>query len=125
MTLEEFFLNKLHESPSDIQFSDTVTIIKKYYQYTPTEFSTGKAHHKLVNAAGTNEASCQIFAFATLQELSPAHTLALFGKYYREDVLNNLSGTDHMNIRNFMAYGWSGVQFKTPPLTRKKEESAR
>ncbi|NNF96141.1 MAG: hypothetical protein HKM94_04340 [Halobacteria archaeon] len=44
-------------------------------------------------------------------------TLACFGKYYREDVLQHPQGTDHLNIRTFMRHGWSGIQFEYPALT--------
>jgi hypothetical protein len=29
-----------------------------------------------------------------------------FGAYYREEVLGDLEGTNHQNIRNFMKSGW-------------------
>jgi len=42
--------------------------------------------------------------------------LALFGDYYRSDVLKNPEGSDHQNIRNFMHKGWAGVTFKGEAL---------
>jgi len=44
-------------------------------------------------AAG--EAADHGVGFAQLQQLSQAETLACFGKYYREDVLQNPEGDDH------------------------------
>jgi hypothetical protein len=39
--------------------------------------------------------------------------------YYRVDVLEHPEGEDHRPIRDFMAYGWSGVKFDGMPLTLK------
>ncbi|MFT4047340.1 MAG: HopJ type III effector protein [Solimonas sp.] len=55
-----------------------------------------------------------MLAFAKLQGLSEAETLACFGRFYREDVLKNPDGTDHQNIRNFMRTGWRGSRLKPP-----------
>ncbi len=43
-------------------------------------------------------------------------TLALFGRYYRDDVMGNPAGEDHANIRNFLLDGWVGVRFDDMPL---------
>jgi hypothetical protein len=48
--------------------------------------------------------------------LSEVHTLALFGGYYRDDVLGNPEGRDHGNIRHFMKYGWAGIHFEGEAL---------
>jgi hypothetical protein len=72
----------------------------------------------VVNESGTNEGSCKIFAFAQLNDLSVEQTLACFGKYYREDVLENPEGNDHGNIRNFMISGWEGVKFSCEALVK-------
>ncbi len=63
--------------------------------------------------------SCRIFAFAKIHNLSAEQTLALFGDYYRKDVLGNPDGTDHQNIRNFMRDGWAGIQFDGEALQAK------
>jgi acyl-CoA thioesterase YciA len=102
-------------TPQRIEFSDVMTVIDTYYDYTPSEFTNGDTH----NAAGTNAGSCKIFAFAKLNKLSEAATLSLFGRYYREDVLGSPDGTDHANIRNFMQHGWAGVSFTQPALQEK------
>ncbi|MEP1447388.1 MAG: HopJ type III effector protein [Paraglaciecola sp.] len=46
----------------------------------------------MINQAGTNEGSCKIFYFSKLQKLTENQTLALFGSYYRDDVLANPKG---------------------------------
>ena len=71
------------------------------------------------NAAGENSGSCKLFAFAQLQNLSEAETLACFGAYYYEEVLENPEGTNHQNIRNFMITGWDGIHFEGEALVLK------
>lgn len=99
----------------DLDFEDTMAVIAENYDYTPTRFSNGD----VINGAGTNEGSCKIFAFAKINQLSPEQTLACFGRFYRDDVLNNPDGSDHGNIRNFMRHGWDGIQFDIPALSTK------
>ena len=114
MKLEEFLL-KLKSEPDTIDFSDTLAIIEENYYYTPTSFSNGG----LSNRAGENEGSCKLFAFAQLQGFSQSQTLACFGAYYRDEVLNNLDGDSHQNIRNFIETGWEGIEFESNALVRK------
>lgn len=116
MNLNEFIIRIKSGQPVD--FQDTMTVIAEHYDYQSTEFSNG-LRHPLINEAGRNEGSCKIFAFARLNGLDQAQTLALFGDYYRKDVLENPDGKDHLNIRNFMRDGWEGIQFKSEPLTLK------
>ena len=105
----------VQSNPETVEFSDVMQCIERHYDYTPTDFSNGSAE----NAAGTNEGSCKIFAFAKLNDLSKDETLALFGDYYREDVLAHPEGQDHANIRNFMQTGWDGIQFASEAITLK------
>lgn len=112
MTLEQF-LKTLRSEPETIEFSDTMAVIKSDYNFTPTAFSNGEAS----NAADENNGSCKIFAFAQLQSLDADQTLACFGAYYRDDVLKHPDGTDHGNIRSFMANGWIGIEFDDMALT--------
>ena len=114
MTLE-IFLAKLHKEPLAIEFGEAMTIIDSYYDYTPTGFLNGE----LYNEAGKNEGSCKLFAFAQLNDLTEAQTLACFGAYYREDVLQHPEGDNHANIRNFIHAGWAGVRFDNLALTAK------
>ncbi len=106
-------LDTLAEKPDSIEFSDVMEVIDKCYTYTPVEFRCGEQ----VNEAGTNEGSCKILGFAKLNALSESATLNLFGRFYREEVLQNPEGSDHSNIRNFMVHGWQGVAFSVEPLS--------
>ena len=114
MTLNTF-LNKLKQTPNDIEFVDTMAIIDTHYQFTPTQFTNGHA----LNMAGENNGSCKIFAFGQLNRLSEQQTLACFGAYYRHDVAHHPAGSDHQNIRQFMVSGWQDISFKGQPLTIK------
>lgn len=114
MSLNEF-LNYLNESPESVAFDETMKVIDVHYHFTPTAFVNGE----LTNNAGENNGSCKIFAFGKINGLSEAATLACFGDYYRQDVLQNPEGTDHQNIRNFMKTGWQGIQFQGQALTAK------
>ncbi|WP_426062821.1 HopJ type III effector protein [Flavobacterium sp. DSP2-3-1] len=109
------FLEKLTETPEAIIFLETIAVIEANYDFTPTAFENGLQH----NAAGDNSGSCKLFAFAEIQNLSEAATLACFGAYYCEDVLKNPNGTDHQNIRNFMKTGWDGIAFYGSALVLK------
>ncbi len=90
-----------------------------YYDYSPGVFHNGQAGVAVSNAAGSNEGSCKLFAFAQLNQLDEAATLACFGRYYREDVLQSPAGTDHANIRNFIRFGWTGIRFEGEALCLK------
>ena len=114
MTIDSF-LQKLSAAPETVEFTDTMAAIEAAYDYTPAAFNNGE----LLNEAGQNEGSCKLFAFAQLQGLSEAQTLACFGQYYRNDVLQHPDGNDHQNIRNFMQTGWSGIRFDGKPLSAK------
>ena len=105
-------LTQIQQQEQSVEFEQVMQAIKDNYNYQPTSFNNGE----LVNEAGTNEGSCKIFYFAQLNELSQQQTLACFGRYYRDDVLNNPTGDDHGNIRNFMKTGWQGIKFKAVAL---------
>lgn len=112
--LEQDFILRV-KNGQVIDFKETMAVIADNYDYQPTEFSNG-LNQSLINAAGQNEGSCKIFAFAKLNGLDQAQTLALFGDYYLKDVLENPNGQDHQNIRHFMRDGWEGVVFKAEAL---------
>ena len=114
MTLETF-LSKLKNTPKAIEFTETINVIESYYDFTPTGFKNGD----LYNKAGENSGSCKLLAFAKLQGLTKDETLACFGKYYFEEVLNDPNGTGHQNIRNFMKTGFEGLEFEDVPLKEK------
>ncbi len=114
MQLAEF-LNQLSTTPDSIRFDDTMAVIEANYTFTPTAFTNGSAD----NAANSNNGSCKIFAFGLLNNLSQAQTLACFGDFYRQDVLENPEGDSHQNIRNFMQTGWDGIHFTGDALAAK------
>jgi hypothetical protein len=103
------------QSSAAIQFEQVMAVIDQHYDYSPAGFSNGD----VMNEAGSNEGSCKLFAFAQLNDLSEMETLPLFGQYYR-DVMDNPSGNDHANIRNFILDGWLGIHFDAEPLTLKE-----
>jgi hypothetical protein len=109
------FLLRLNEAPECIAFNDTMALIAAMYEFTPTRFCNGS----LVSDAGQNSGSCKIFSFGQLHGLSEQQTLHCFGAYYRDDVFKHPQGTDHQNIRNFMATGWAGITFDGIALTVK------
>ena len=109
------FLEKLKQTPNAITFPETIAVIEENYDFTPTTFDNGTQH----NEAGQNSGSCKLFAFAKLQNLSQAETLACFGAYYFDEVLGNSEGTNHQNIRNFMKSGWNGIQLAGEALVPK------
>jgi len=103
----EIFLNRLDTEPGSIEFPDVIALINRLYTYIPTGFR----NHELYNEAGQNSGSCKVFAFARLHELDVEQTLALFGAFYRSDVLRTPDGDSHPNIRQFMITGWDGIEF--------------
>ena len=117
MTIAEL-LQHIRNAPHALAFPDVIAAINAHYDYTPTQFSNGVGDDRFVNAAGSNEGSCRIFAFAQLQHLNEAETLACFGQFYR-DVLATPDATDHANIRTFMRHGWSGIYFEGIALRTK------
>ena len=108
-------LDQLQNAPENIQFHDVIAYIDQHFNFKPTRFTNGK----LVNESNPNNGSCKIFSFAKLNKLSKEETLALFGDYYRKDVLENPDAEDHQNIRNFMKYGWDGISFEGEALSNK------
>jgi hypothetical protein len=109
------FLEKLKQTPNTITFAETIAVIEENYDFNPTAFANGTQK----NAAGENSGSCKLFAFAKLQNISQAETLAGVGSYYFEEVLGDPEGTSHQNIRNFMKSGWDGIQFEGEALNLK------
>ncbi|EKO3451118.1 HopJ type III effector protein [Vibrio fluvialis] len=108
-------LTQLTEQPENVVFAEVIATIDAYYDFTPTAFDNGETR----NEANQNNGSCKIFAFAQLNQLSPEATLACFGDFYRQDVLQHPENDDHQNIRNFIRLGWDGVKFEGVALTAK------
>lgn len=113
----EQLTKRLNEAPEEVEFSEVISLIDNTFIFTPSAFTNGEVS----NDAGQNNGSCKLLALGRYLNLSQAHTLALFGRYYREDVLQHPNGNDHANIRNFMVTGHEGVVFDTFPLTPKAE----
>lgn len=113
------FLEKIKNNET-ISFNETIALISENYVYQPTEFSNGLGNKKITNTAKTNEGSCKIFAFAKLNQLDKLQTLNLFGDYYHKEVLQDPTGSNHQNIRNFMLDGWEGITFSQQALSIKE-----
>lgn len=111
----ETFFRQLSTEPDSISFQQTIALIDALYDFTPTLFQNGEQ----TNAAGENNGSCKILAFAMLHQLSEPQTLQLFGDFYRLEVLPDVKGSNHANIRNFIRTGWDGVEFHGTPLRGK------
>lgn len=111
MTLAEL-LAQINQQEKNVEFEQVMQVIDDNYHYQPVSFTNGD----VVNEAATNAGSCKIFYFAQLNNLTEPQTLACFGRYYREDVLANPTGTDHGNIRNFIKTGWQGIKFTSASL---------
>ena len=114
MKLEKF-KSKLKNTPQKIEFSETIAVIETNYDFTPTAFKNGEIN----KAVGENSGSCKLFAFAKIQEFSKEETLACFGRYYFEDVLQDPEGDGHQNIRNFIKTGFQGLKFEGEALLKK------
>ncbi len=110
---------RLTNDPESVDFEEVIAVIDAHYHYSPTRFSNGCNDDRLINEAGQNEGSCKIFAFARLHDLDEQSTLQLFGRFYRDEVLDDPDGDNHGNIRRFMRCGWDGIDFDAPALTPK------
>lgn len=119
IVLLDELLGQIINQPESVEFDVVMDVIKNNYEFSSTRFVNGLGDDAIINEQGANEGSCRIFAFAQLNELTEAQTLACFGRYYRDDVLKAPEGRDHGNIRTFMRDGWKGIAFDTFPLTKK------
>jgi hypothetical protein len=97
-----------------VVFKDVIEFIETYYTHQPTAFKNGDAY----NEATQNHGSAKVFTFAQINNLSKEDTLRLFAEHY-QSVLNTPEGTDHQNIRQFMAHGWAGIVFEGQALVAK------
>ncbi len=112
MTQEEY-LEELR-SGAKMKFEDLIALIDDDFDYTPSAFSNGE----IENSIDENQGSAKLFCFAAVHQLSQLETLHCFGQYY-QDVLNTPESNSHNNIRNFITYGWEGLKFDSPILSRK------
>jgi hypothetical protein len=111
------FTEQVQHYPGGIEFEQTMNFIDQHFDYIPTAFSNGP---DVSNAAGINEGSCKIFTLAQKLNLSKEQTLACFGKFYREEVLQQPDADNHSNIRAFIQHGWDGITFEGDALTAKE-----
>jgi len=118
MTIENL-IQLIKISPEKIQFKQVIDVINEYYNYTPVQFTNGRNDDQLINNAGKNEGSCKLFYFAKMHNLTEQETLACFGHYYRDEVLKQTEADNHANIRTFMRFGWSGIDFRNSALILK------
>ncbi|MEO9572236.1 MAG: HopJ type III effector protein [Polaribacter sp.] len=110
MTIQEF-KTKLKSNPTAINFADTMQVIEDNYNFTPITFTNGE----LKNNTGENSGSCKLFAFAKLESLTQEETLFCFGEHYK-NVLEDVNGDSHQNIRNFIKTGFNGLSFNGEAL---------
>lgn len=115
LSLEEFTARLSQE---EVEFADTLNLIDALYDYHPCAFRSGLGDDLFENPAGQNQGACKVFAFGLINNLIDEAVLAAFGEHYRA-VLADPDGNDHRNIRNFMAYGWGGIEFDDMPLRPK------
>lgn len=111
----EDFKNKLKEDPKTIQFQETMAVIETNFEFSPTSFKNGELH----NSKDQNLGSCKLLAFAKMEALTKEETLACFGQFYFDEVLNDPNGKGHQNIRNFIKTGFEGLSFEGEPLKKK------
>lgn len=98
-------------------FSDTLDLIDRYFDYQPAAFSNGPLH----NGPGENAGSCRVFALGQYCNLTEADTLTLFAEHYQQ-VLDEPAGNSHGNIRQFISTGWSGIRFEGPCLRPRPDD---
>ncbi|WP_432713048.1 HopJ type III effector protein, partial [Pedobacter sp.] len=89
---------------NQITFNQVIEHIESDYKHQPTAFKNGDVS----NDATQNQGSAKVFAFAQINNLSKEDTLYLFAEHY-QSVLAHPDATDHQNIRQFIANGWSGI----------------
>jgi hypothetical protein len=118
MRLEQL-LEQLNSKPENTEFQDVIDVIDDNYRYITTRFTNGQGESAIINEAGENEGSCKIFSFAEINSLTEEQTLNCFGRYYRDDVLENPGGTDHQNIRTFINHGWEYINFEKTALIKR------
>ena len=88
-----------------VTFKETMDIIDMHYNYFEVPFSNGD----LFSKPNENVGSAKIFSFGLLTRMDEKAVLGCFGEIARDLAPE---GTDHMNIRNFMKTGWSGIKFE-------------
>ena len=100
------FASKITKGEKVKTIDDAIDVIDKSFNYFEVPFKCGETN----NPANVNVKSAKIFSFAILTKMDKEATLRLFGSIVDELTPN---GTDHANIRNFMKYGWDGIEFRS------------
>jgi hypothetical protein len=111
----DLFNANLEMSGDDLTFEEFITHCDENYEDGLIEFKNGD----IVNKPNENHGSAKVLSYAALADFDQETTLKLWGQYYR-DVKANPEGDDHQNIRNFMKYGWEGVDFYNGVALTKK-----
>eukprot|EP00584_Thalassiosira_punctigera_P008337 CAMPEP_0172529752 /NCGR_PEP_ID=MMETSP1067-20121228/3743_1 /TAXON_ID=265564 ORGANISM="Thalassiosira punctigera, Strain Tpunct2005C2" /NCGR_SAMPLE_ID=MMETSP1067 /ASSEMBLY_ACC=CAM_ASM_000444 /LENGTH=210 /DNA_ID=CAMNT_0013313871 /DNA_START=35 /DNA_END=667 /DNA_ORIENTATION=+ len=111
----ELFNANLEMSGDDLMFDEFITLCDEQYEYGLIEFKNGD----ITNGPGENDGSAKVLSYAALADFDKDMTLKLWGQYYR-DVVATPEKDDHQNIRNFMKYGWDGVDFSNGIALTKK-----
>ncbi|KAL7509237.1 hypothetical protein ACHAXN_006261 [Cyclotella atomus] len=112
----ELFNANLEMSGDSLMFQEFIDLCDEQYEYGLIEFKNGD----IVNKPGENDGSAKVLSYAALANFDKEMTLKLWGQYYR-DVLATPDGNDHQNIRNFMKYGWDGVDFSANGIALTKK----
>jgi len=102
----DLFNANLEMSGDDLMFQEFIDMCDEQYEDGLIEFKNGD----IVNKPNENHGSAKVLSYAALADFDKETTLKLWGQYYR-DVKATPDGDDHQNIRNFMKYGWDGVDF--------------
>ena len=93
-------------SGDDLMFEEFIAHCDEQYEDGLIEVKNGN----VINKPNENHGSAKVLSYAALANFDKETTLKLWGQYYR-DVKANPNGDDHQNIRNFMKFGWDGVDF--------------
>lgn len=110
---QERFIQGLNDQTNT--FQETMDFIEANFTFNAVSFKVGNQ----VNETGTNQGSCKIFCLGKALSLTEEQTLQCFGDFYRKDVLEHPEADDHQNIRNFIEFGWSGVEIDASALIQK------
>lgn len=115
--MHDDFRHILDSASSEIVvFQAVIRTIDAHYRFSPAPFETGiDTPARTANQRGENNGSLKVLAFAQRLRLDNTTTLRLWGEHYRT-VLSNPGGSEHPNIRAFMAGGWQGVRLDEDPL---------
>lgn len=104
--IDDFIKLLSSDNQSAFDFAQVITLIDKFFEFTPSVFDNGSQQ----NQAGENKGSCKVLSFAHQYGLNKQQTLRCFAEHY-QSVVDNPTGNDHQNIRQFIEHGWDGIVF--------------